>query len=484
MQTSGASPQTTTVPELVRVGKFLVHLAGREVVCGERRIKLPWRSFEALKILIEAKGQVVDRTDFFERLWPGVAVGESSLNQCIAKLRRDLGEPPEAVVETVARRGYRLTESPEPVLAGSPDAVPSEGKPSPRVPWRRIACALAVVTLGGLGGSYAWSRRSRQMQAQTLVQEGFRQIREKSVFGFSAANSLFRQALDIDPGFALAYAGLAEVMGRSVEASPGQAFGMAERAVRLDPQCAECKAIAGWILMVREWRFQEAKRYLEEAATLDPGNPRILLWNAQMLACSGNLERALQDIQRARALDFKQPAAVTMHAGILYLSGRYEEAIRSAREALGLKPDQAGAYEWIYRSCAQLHRVEEALAAKAAVNATFLGLSPDSRFEMESRWSVAYHQGGLQKLVAALLSGSADKPALDHQRYERATWKMWIGDLPGALEELEHVFDFRPFNSIYIGVDPTFAPLRREKRFRELLSRMGLDSAMAPWALD
>jgi hypothetical protein len=48
------------------------------------------------------------------------------------------------------------------------------------------------------------------------------------------------------------------------------------------------------------------------------------------------------------------------------------------------------------------------------------------------------------------------------------------------LDELEHVFDFRPFNAIYVAVDPMFAPLHGETRFRELLSRMGLDTVTGP----
>jgi len=465
-------------PEIFRVGRYQVNLPARETVCGDRCIKLPWRSFEALQILIEAKGELVERDHFFKRLWPGVVVGESSLNQCIAKLRRDLGEPLEGgLIETVARRGYRLAEAPEPVLLPAPDPAGADipaPQPKPGFRWRPVAWALAAIAAAALGSSYVWSHRSRQIQARSLVKEGFRQVRENGV----AANSLFRQALDLDPTLAPAYAGLAEVMARSVETSPGQAWSMAERAVQLDPRCAECKAVAGWILMGREWRFREAKRYLEEAAALDPRNPRILLWHAQLLACSGSFERALTEIDRAREFDFTQPAVLTMRAGILYLSGQYEQAIASSREALGLKPDHSSAYDWIYRSCLRLQRVEEALAAKAALNATFLGLSPDSRFEMEGRWTSAYHHGGAQKLVEALLAQNSAKPALDHQRYERATWKMWIGDRSGAMDELEQVFDFRPFNAIYVGVDPMFAPLHGERRFRELLARMSLDAVI------
>ena len=86
---------------------------------------------------------------------------------------------------------------------------------------------------------------------------------------------------------------------------------------------------------LEEWRFREASRYLEEAAAREPRDTRVLLWHAQMLACSGRLEGALKEIDRARALDFKQPALPAMRAGILYFSGRYEEAMNAFRRAIG-----------------------------------------------------------------------------------------------------------------------------------------------------
>ena len=473
---SGPSPGA----DIFQVGRYRVNLSAREVYCGEQRIPLPWRSFEALQVLIEARGEIVERDTFFGRLWPGVVVGESSLNQCITKLRRDLGEPAEGgLIATVPRRGYRLTQVPESIQLPAADAVPLLAVPERPRRWRAAIWILAVAAALGLAGSYGWRRWEGRVQALALTEEGFRHVRENPVSQLAVADSLFRRAIDIDPGLAPAYAGLAEVIARTVDSSPEQAESMAARAVQLDPRCAQCKAVDGWIMLGRQWRFREAAQNLEQAAALNPRDPRILLWHAQMLACSGHLGPALTEIDRARALDFKEPAVLAMRAGILYLSGRYREAIAAARETLGLKPNDSSSYYWIYRSDIQLHRVEEALAARAAMNAVFLGLTPDSRFEMEGKWTTLYLQSGLPKLVEYLLAQSASKPGLDQQRYERATWRMWVGDRQGALEELEHVFDFHPFNSIYVGVDPSFASLHGEGRFRELLSRMGLAAMIA-----
>jgi tetratricopeptide (TPR) repeat protein len=253
---------------------------------------------------------------------------------------------------------------------------------------------------------------------------------------------------------------------------------MAEHALRLDPNCAECKAVAGWILMTREWRFGDALRYLDDAVSQKPDDAQIRLWHAQMLASTGRLEQALTEINYAVKLDASRASSVTMRAGILYLLGRYEEAISTARQALGLQPDSSSAWDWIYRSCIQLNRAEEAIAARAAVTVYYVGLSADSQLELERRWTAVYKQRGSRGLVETFLMETSAKPTIDQHRYERATWRMWIGDREGALSELENVFDFRPFQCTYLAVDPIFKPLRTEPRFRELLSRIGISALL------
>jgi len=473
-----------------------VSLAAREVFLGEQRIKLSWRCFEAMELLVAAKAGIVEREDFFRRLWPGITVDESNLNHCIAQLRKQLGELPEAgLIETVPRQGYRLSQVPQRIHQASvtPEAagtglIPLNGMPAsavdPATRVRRIArlrfllLLFCAITVCGIAMAFAWQRWSVRQQARSLTREGFQLVRQGRVPQIGQANLLFRRAIDLDPRLASAYAGLAEAMARTGEARPEQARAMAERALRLDPNCAECKAIAGWIMMTREWRFREALRYLDDAVSQKPDDAGIRLWHAQMLASAGQLEQALKEINYAVALDPIRAPSVTMRAGILYLSGRYEEAISTARHALGLQPDSSSAWDWIYRSCIRLNRVEEAIAARAAVNAHYAGLSADARFELEHRWTAVYKQRGLRGLVEAFLSETSTKPTLDHYRYERATWRIWIGDREGALSELENVFDFRPFHCTYLAVDPIFQPLRGEPRFQEVLSRIGISAVM------
>jgi hypothetical protein len=165
-----------------------------------------------------------------------------------------------------------------------------------------------------------------------------------------------------------------------------------------------------------------------------------------------------------------------MKAGILYLMGRYNDSIVTGRLALGLSPGHTGALDWIYRSGMAAGRVEEALAARGALMASFYGMSPDWRDQQERGWNAAYQAGGTAGLVEHLLATTATGLARKGQCYDRASLRAWAGDAAGAIAELEQgIFDVRPYHTIYLGVDPIFASFRQDPKFRAVLARVGLD---------
>ena len=464
-----------------RLGALEVSSQARTVSLGQQNIELPWRCFEALLVLIEADGQVAERDVFFQRLWPNISVEESNLNQSIARLRKELDEAGD-LIETVPRRGYRLLIRPERVSGNAAQPVlpaPSVG-PGGHRSWLKPLSIAAAVTGVFLAAALllAWPARSKHREALALTAEGFRLVRDNRIPQVGQAISLFSRALELDPKLALGYAGLAEAMARSVDGSRIHAKKMAERSLEMDPQCADCQGIAGWILLTNEWKFADALRYLQAAAREKPGDARIQLWNAQATACSGKLDLALRQIDQAIALNPTNAPAVAMRAGILYFMGRYDESITAGRLALGLRSEYTGAYDWIYRSAMASGRIDEAMATRAALMASFNGMSFDARQESERRWNTAYQRGGMQSLVPELLKDSSGSLARLQQVYDRASLRMWVGDPQGALDELEHVFEFRPFHCVYLGVDPVFATIRGDPRFRRIRAKIGLDQIL------
>src|SRR5258706_1498705 len=348
-----------------RVGRYKVYCANRQVVLGDEKIDLPWRCFEAFLVLIEANGEIVDREGFYRRLWPDVVVEESNLNQAIARLRKQLGDSgAESIIETVPRRGYRLLVRPERLAGKGPVAPTHVESPSWFRRWRIPLIFALILLAAAVAVRFGWQRWERRRQALALVEEGFRLVAENRVSQVAEANTRFSRAVELDPGLALGYAGLAEAMVRSVDGSRIHAKEMAERSLRIEPACAECQAIAGFILMTYGWRFSDALRDFRAAALKEPNHAKIQRWHAQVLACSGKLEQALQQIDRAVSLQPTDAAAAAMRAGILYFMGRYEEAISAARLALGLRSGFTSANDWIYRPGLAAGRIEEALHAE------------------------------------------------------------------------------------------------------------------------
>ena len=123
MRTSGMG---VGAPSRVRIGEFELDLRAGELRKENHRILLQEQPFQILLMLVERRGALVDREEIRERLWPNDTIVEfdHSIHTAIKKLRQALGDSAESpkYVETVARRGYRLMVSAEPLIEPIPDS--------------------------------------------------------------------------------------------------------------------------------------------------------------------------------------------------------------------------------------------------------------------------------------------------------------------------------------------------------------------------
>ena len=473
------SPEAIPRDTCVIVGQFTLDLAARQVFLGSEPVDLQWRQFEALRLLVEANGEPVERERLLKALWPDVTVEEASLNQCISQLRKSLNDAPETgLIQTVPRRGYRLGVRPR--APGSTETVPVRTEPV-RGPGRR----RWLIVVGGLASvaviaGWMGFRLSRKVKAEALVNEGLALVRLNQYQQAAAGNALLRRALELSPNMAVAYAGLAEGTARSSQDRPGQAKDLALKALELDPNCAQCLAIAGWVLMSKEWQWQQAMAYLSRAAKQLPGDARVHMWHAQILAVNGNLDEAQRAINTAVNLSPTEAPPLTMKAGILYLRQNYGEAAVTARKALALQPSFTSALNWLYRSLGMQRRFDESLAALSAQRRSFTGMAPETEYAQTAEWQRLLRSDGIERWVKRQLDIESSQPVKNMMRYEHATWRVWVGDREGALNELESLSAVRPYDSMYMAVDPTFAPLRDYPRFRKIAASMGLARQRQP----
>jgi DNA-binding winged helix-turn-helix (wHTH) protein/Tfp pilus assembly protein PilF len=462
------------------LGPYTIDLDSRTVTRDGAPLKLAWRHFEALKLLVEAGPQVVAREQFFRSLWPDAQiVDESNLTQCISQLRKALGNGDHTpIVETVPRIGYRLVV-PATRLNGVALDPPATGlrPPSPvrRAPTGMIiAAAATLVVVAAIAAAGLWWWQTRPAQLSKAAQARGNELTRRGES--RAAAQEFQLAIRLNPQNALAYGELAHALNRlSVSQAVATPIGespsvnVAARGVEVDPQCALCHATYAFFLFYHDWRWELAETHFLRARQLAPESASIRRAYSMLLAATGRLRDALQQIDIAIE---REPYDVGWHAQraiILYLARRYEDSIAAADRALAITNAERAPWEWRSRALFQLGRGEEGVKAMAQVAFADQSLMLDA----------AVREGGADAGLRALLAVTGDWRNQREQAWRRAPWRALLGDREGALEELERAYELRNVNLLYIAVDPVFDAIRDEPRFQAILRGMGLQSASA-----
>ena len=103
------------MPERIAFGNAEIHLDSREVFVHGNKARLPWRTFDVLRLLAQSHGEVVPKEVILREVWGGEFVNDSNLTQAIAQIRKALDPPPDGKshVETVPRIGYVRTRQPK-----------------------------------------------------------------------------------------------------------------------------------------------------------------------------------------------------------------------------------------------------------------------------------------------------------------------------------------------------------------------------------
>jgi TolB-like protein/Flp pilus assembly protein TadD len=292
--------------------------------------------------------------------------------------------------------------------------------------------------------------------------------------GMRKAIAFFRQAIEIDPAFALSYAGLAmtywnvsavqfaptEVMPKAREA--------ARRALEIDDQLAESHAAMALVKMAYEWDRVEAEREFKRAIQLNPGYATIYQWHGWHLAIMGRLEESVAEFNRALELD--PLSEINTYLGLSYYwARRYNAALEQFEKALELFPDF-----WLphlYLGWTHLEQGNMTNAHQELTEAFRLEDCPWTVASLAYAAALDGDQAQAQQLLAELTGRAA------HQfvsPYFMSRVYLGLGDEEGALARLEQAYDARDECLTWLKVDPTMDGLRADPRYADLLYRVGL----------
>jgi serine/threonine-protein kinase len=289
----------------------------------------------------------------------------------------------------------------------------------------------------------------------------------------------FDRALARDSAFAPAWVGLADAYFRLTayhDVAPGAATAPARSALRralaLDSTLADVHAGLGYLHTFHDLDWPAAESHFRRALALDPRHGRAHLYYAWMLAARGRHAEALGAILRARSLDPLDPRIAVRAGTMRYLAGDFAGAAEECRRVAEQNRDFPLAHRQLGEALAQQPGRAEAGVA-ALRRAAALWPTTETRARLAYGLARAGAAAEARRLLAALERGAAQAYV---SPYERARVHVGLGEPDRALALLERAYDAGTSALVLVAVDPAFAPLRAEPRFRALLTRLGLAS--------
>ncbi len=311
-----------------------------------------------------------------------------------------------------------------------------------------------------------------QGQDDLLLSHRGRELMEQAV-------AYFRQAIQLDPNYAQAYAGLAASGSRAAATATGavadrlglykESHDAALKAIQLDESLSEAHTALANVLLYYNWNFQESKKEYQRALQLNPNNAEALLGYALFLGALGRQDDSIAEFERAIQLD---PLTLPLkgNAGIIYAqAGRYDQAISQFRSMLILHPNSMAhsllGMAYVLKGDATQGIAELRRGAELSNGEPFL--------IAQLAW--AYDRIGKRdealKLLQEVKAHSKERPVT---AFVMARLYAAVGEKDQAFVWLQKAEQERAGGMVLLRNDFFFENLHGDLRFNELLRRIGL----------
>jgi TolB-like protein/Tfp pilus assembly protein PilF len=286
----------------------------------------------------------------------------------------------------------------------------------------------------------------------------------------------FRSVLEIDPDYALAYAGLADAYGyQSIRGSLSMQEGyersreMAEKALAINPDLVEALLAIADIQLEYDWNMEAAEQSYRRALEIRPSDAEGLRTYGYFLVSDGRFQQAIEHYRRALEVDPMQVRAYFGLAMALIFSGRFED-LSELTEKLASHRDEQFMKRWNRNIELSTLRHKGLYAELIEV----LPENPESLGDLQDAAVAYYHTGNEQRAREYLdqMIEIANERSDDFSVVAAVFAQMNQPDL--AIEYLEKAMQAREVNFAFIRVDPDLLPLHEDPRFIRLLDRAGL----------
>jgi tetratricopeptide (TPR) repeat protein len=284
-----------------------------------------------------------------------------------------------------------------------------------------------------------------------------------------------QQALERDPSFALAHAGMADtwaLLGFYSAEPPEVAFPNAKRAAHealaRQPGLVEAYPALAYAAMYYDWDWPGAERAFRRAIELHPGYANAHQWYGNFLSIMGRPQESIAQFERALALD---PLSALKHASLgwgCYFARRHERAVEECRRGVELEPSNVVAHAWLAMGLEAVGRAEEAvlraeeaasLASRGVASLGFLGHAYAAAGRVDDARAVL----GEMRQIAETRYASPYDIGLTH---------LGLGEEEAAMGWLERGYEERDHQMVFLKVDPRLDALRGRRDFGRLMERM------------
>lgn len=341
---------------------------------------------------------------------------------------------------------------------------------------RKISERLRVKLTGDADRRLA-KRFTENSEAYQLYLKGRHYWTRRTPAALQQAVAYFQQAIDKDPSYALAYAGLSDCYSLFgiYCITPGvqawaNANASATAAIGLDPELAEGYSALAFSRAYGFWDWTGAETHFHRAAELNPGYWVTPYWYSILLSSLNRPAEARLQAQRARELEPLSPVVLHAAAWAEIVAGCPEEAKRHCREGIAIDPNFPLLHVWFGLAYEMGARYAEAISEyEHAVR-----LSPGIAW-IAACLGHAYGRAGRAadagRVLEELLHPADGSPV---DPYATALVQLACGNYGAALAGLEQFCETRSgFGVVVLNVDPRLAPIAADPRYRAVLCRMG-----------
>lgn len=495
---------------------FLLDVSERQLFNDNEPVPLTPKAFDVLVYLVEHGGHLVKKDELMNACWPDSFVDEVNLPRTIHTLRRTLSQDDNGItfIETVPTQGYRFVATVNAVREPSA-RVHTNGDQNSKaklqmpplaidemavriVSKRKHQTRIVLVTAGLLSvvslifllsfnfpSSVSVKPTNSSTNRYSVNDEAYRFY----LLGTALADRWsrddnrkaienFEKAIELDPNYAPAYAGLGNahsmlaIIGGGGNATEEylKAKAAIEKALALDDTLPEAHSYLGELKLNFEWDFAGAEREHKRAVELDPNSSPVRRMYALLLSFLGRSDEALAQIKTAIDLE---PSSILNHkiyGQTLYFARRYDEAIAEDIRIVDMGADFSAVRESLVGSYRRKGADDQAFDwfVRGQV------LSEETPDEIQL-WKTIYARSGWRGIFERQLEQAKESenqgktsPVLLARLYSR------LENREQAFAYLEKAFSQRLMAMVTLRVQPDFDFLRSDPRFHDLLRRVNL----------